>query len=93
MPSPTALVRAGLGAEQIAERLLGGLGSREITRSKPEFHCGCARDRVLRAVALLGRDEVRDLRARRETVDVRCEFCGAEYHVDPEELGPLSPDA
>jgi molecular chaperone Hsp33 len=93
LPPPTDLVRGGLRPDDIVDRLLEGLGSRERQRSEPLFHCGCGRDRILRAVVLLGRVEVRELIERDETLEVRCEFCGSEYRISPDELGPLGPDA
>jgi molecular chaperone Hsp33 len=93
LPTPTQLVRGGLRADDVVDRLLAGLGSRERTRSRPAFHCRCGRDRILRAVVLLGREEVRELTARGEPLEVRCEFCGDRYELSPDELGALVPDA
>jgi molecular chaperone Hsp33 len=93
LPTPTQLVRGGLCADDVVDRLLAGLGSRERTRSRPAFHCRCGRDRILRAVVLLGREEVRELTARGEPLEVRCEFCGDRYELSPDELGALVPDA
>jgi molecular chaperone Hsp33 len=93
LPAPTQMVRGGLRADDVVDRLLAGLGSRERTRSRPAFRCRCGRDRILRAVVLLGREEVRQLMARAEPLEVRCEFCGNQYELSPDELGALVPDA
>lgn len=92
-PTPSELVRQGLGAEELALHLLEGLGHRELEVSTPRFHCGCDRERVLRAVALLGREELRQIATLGEEVEVRCAFCAERYAVDPDEAGALAPDA
>jgi molecular chaperone Hsp33 len=91
--STAALVRAGARGEDILHLLLEGVGAREIMRSRPRFHCPCARERVRRSVALLGREELRELIARGEQLEVRCEFCGELYQLGPDELGDLMSDA
>lgn len=92
-PGPGELVREGHGADVIADLLLAGLGARELVRSRPEFRCPCGRDRVLRTIALLGRDELRGMADRGEALEIRCEFCGEHYTVTGDELGALFPDA
>jgi molecular chaperone Hsp33 len=91
--SPTQLVRAGLDAEGILERVATGVELGERYRSAPSFWCPCDVDRVRRALTLLGREETRDMAARGEWVEVRCEFCGAEYQLHPDEVGALHRDA
>jgi molecular chaperone Hsp33 len=92
-PGPGELVRGGLGADDIASLLLEGLGSRDRHRTHPAFHCPCGRDRVLRTITLLGREEIRGITARGESLEIRCEFCGTRYTVTGDEIGALFPDA
>jgi len=91
--TPTQLVRAGLGAEQILERVASGVELGEVYHAEPSFWCPCDVERVRRALTLLGRQETRDMAARGEWVEVRCEFCGAEYQLHPDEVGALHRDA
>lgn len=93
LPPPTELVRAGLTADAIVDRLLDGIGARGLQRSRPEFHCACDAERIRRAVTLLGRAEMREIAARRERLEVRCEFCATGYVLEPDEVGALLPDA
>jgi molecular chaperone Hsp33 len=93
LPPPSELLREGQSAESMAELLLLGLGRRELHASTPRFHCGCDRERVLRAVSLLGREDLRELAGRGEDVEVRCAFCGDRYAVPPDEARALLPDA
>lgn len=92
LPSPTALLRAGDGPEEILATLLAGLGGREVHRSKPRFFCACSRDRIRQAVVLLGREETRSIFEAGEELEVRCEFCTTSYRLSPDEVGALFPN-
>ena len=61
----------------------------EILDTVPvRFQCGCSRDRVERALKLLGAAEVRELleSSRTEPVTLTCEFCRTPYTVPREDL-------
>jgi len=90
---PSEMVRAGVSADSILERLLAGLGTRKITRIEPRFRCTCSRERVRQACILLGRDEIRDIVRRAETVEVRCAFCAEIYRLAADEVGSILADA
>jgi redox-regulated HSP33 family molecular chaperone len=86
-------VLAGLDAGQILERVAAGLELGEPHRSQPAFWCPCDLERVRRAVTLLGREETRDMARRGEWALVRCEFCGTQYRLHPDDVGSLYRDA
>ncbi len=90
LPNPSALVRDGLDADGLVDRLLHGIGSRGRERSAPRFHCPCERERVAHAARLLGPAELREQARRGEPLEVRCEFCGVLYTLDPAELTSLA---
>ena len=89
LPNPSALIRDGLSADDMASRLLAGIGGRDLHRSRPAFHCPCGQERAAQTVRLLEAREVGELQARGETLEIRCEFCGDQYRVAPEELTRL----
>jgi molecular chaperone Hsp33 len=80
---PAERLRAGETLPALVEHLLDGLGHRLLETRVPVFHCGCDAGRALRAVALLGREELDQAVAEGEPLDVRCDFCGDRYAVDP----------
>lgn len=88
-PGPGEMVREGFDADQIADRLMSGLGSRTRHYSTPIFHCSCNRRRVLRAITVLGREDLCEARELGEALEVRCRFCAEFYTVAPSELTPL----
>ncbi len=84
LPHPTTMIRAGDTPEDILGRIFpDGFDLHE--RSAVRFHCSCTRERVERALALLGETEVRAIlekdRAAGRT-EVTCEFCGERYTLD-----------
>jgi molecular chaperone Hsp33 len=83
--SPAELLRAGATLPDLVARLLDGLGSRLLDQRMPVFHCGCDAGRALRAAALLGREDLDQAIAEGGPLDVRCDFCGDRYAVDPAE--------
>ena len=90
---PSRLLRAGASAQELLERLVGDLGACRLARLTPRFYCPCGPQRVLRAVALLGREELREIALREESLEVRCAFCAEVHRVPPADLSPLLYDA
>jgi molecular chaperone Hsp33 len=91
--TPSALIREGLDAEAITDRLLHGIGSRDKHRSRPLFHCGCGHERAAHSARLLDDEEIEALCERGEALEIRCEFCREEYRVGPTELAALRREA
>ena len=95
LESPADLVAAGATLRDLVEQLLDGLGVRWLGERTPRFHCGCNAERALHASALLGRADLADALAEGAPLEVRCDFCGAHYAVEPREalalVGPGEP--
>src|SRR5439155_24103218 len=78
-------------AEELARALR--LGPLRLEREvKPRFACRCSRDRVVRALATLATDELRDMAARDNGAEASCDFCGARYGISAAELLDLAGD-
>jgi molecular chaperone Hsp33 len=93
LPALSRLVRDGAGPADLIDSLLAGAGRRDLESSFPHFHCGCDESRVLRAVSLLGRQDLEHAMQSREQLEVRCVFCATRYAVDPEHARALLQDA
>lgn len=91
--TPSALIRGGLGADGIVDRLLEGLGSLARHRSRPAFHCDCGHERAVQTARLLGAEEIAQVCARGDDLEIRCEFCREQYRVGTEELRALRSEA
>lgn len=53
------------------------------------FGCSCSRERVESMLQSLGEEEARAAAESTGAVDVRCEFCGQQYHFPLTEFGVL----
>ena len=53
------------------------------------FGCSCSRERVSAMLQSLGEEEARAAAEPTGQVEVRCEFCGQEYHFPLAEFGVL----
>jgi molecular chaperone Hsp33 len=43
------------------------------------FHCDCSEERIDNMLRMLGPDELNDLIAQHDPVEIRCEFCNQQY--------------
>jgi molecular chaperone Hsp33 len=93
MPALSRLVHEGASAADLVDSLLAGIGRRDVEAAVPLFFCGCNEERVLHAVALLGRRDLEAAMSKREQLEVRCVFCAEQYAVDPERARALLQDA
>lgn len=85
----------GGGAEVLGKELADALALGPLrldAEVKPRFACRCSRERVVRALATLARDELRDMAARDNGAEASCDFCGARYGISAAELLRLAGD-
>lgn len=79
----TPLLRSGKSLPEILQDLLGDLGLEIFPDVQMvRFHCGCTHDRMLRALKLLGEDELRDMIEKDGGAEAVCHFCNSVYHTD-----------
>jgi len=61
-----------------------------ILEEKPlQFECNCSRERVSRALKMLGTTELEDMAKKDDGAEVHCDFCATNYNFSAEELGAL----
>jgi molecular chaperone Hsp33 len=90
MPPVTAQIAAGADARGLIERLAGGLELRAHERIyAPRFDCRCTRERVERALAGLGRDELRKIVREQPETEATCDFCKRRYVLSAAEVEGL----
>jgi molecular chaperone Hsp33 len=90
---PSELVRAGASARELLSQIVGDFGHGEVESVEPCFRCGCSEEKVRQAATLLGRDEVRDMVARCEPLEVRCSFCAEVYVLSADAVASAFPDS
>ncbi len=89
----TPLLRAGKTLPNIFEELLGDLDLIILPETNlVRFHCPCSFERVLRALKLLGEEELQDMIEKDEGAEATCHFCGEVYQANKEDLYKLIED-
>ena len=84
-PVSAALDR-GLDAEGLLREVLDGF-ELDILQTHPvEYRCACSRDRVVRALISLGRQELREMIEEQGQAELSCQFCDKVYQFSREEL-------
>lgn len=76
-------------AERLRHALLGDIGTRPMASMYLCFGCNCERDRVLAGLGSLPGDEIRDMIAAGEALEIRCDGCGKHYEITMADLHGL----
>lgn len=89
LPPISSLVQEGYTPEQIIERLFEGAEINFLETMPVVFKCKCSRERVERAIAGLGVDEIQAMIEEDGGADANCHFCNEHYHFSKEDLERL----
>ena len=95
LPHPTTMLRSGDSPENILGRIFPE-GYDLLDRLPVRFHCPCTRERAERALVLLGREALLEMRAEglsRGHTEAVCQFCSAEYRFSTAEMEQLIHEA
>ena len=86
LPSVTDMLSSGKTPEQMLETVLAGLDI-DFKETYPAcYKCDCSRDRVVKSLASLGKEDMDDIISDGKPVEVRCQFCNEAYEFTIEEL-------
>lgn len=83
--SVTAMIEAGLTAEDIAMKMLDGLEPNVLDDFEVSYRCDCSRERTERMLISLGRAELEEL-AQDEVTEICCNFCDKKYRFTSKEV-------
>ncbi len=86
LPTVTELLHEGNTPENLLQKALAGLDVSVSDRRDVSFFCNCDRDRVERALLLLGKKELDEMIADAKGEELRCRFCNKAYRFSVEEL-------
>lgn len=84
------LSSADASAEALRAAVLGAIESRHMARTYLTFGCNCDRARIIAGVASLPADDIAELAASAEALEVKCESCGRVYQIEPADLNGLT---
>lgn len=86
LSSVTKMMSEGLNAEEIVLKLLDGLNPNILDEANVSYKCGCSRERVVKALASLGNDELQAMADENKDTEVCCHFCNKKYTFTPQEI-------
>ncbi|MCI8880237.1 MAG: Hsp33 family molecular chaperone HslO [Clostridiaceae bacterium] len=82
----TAMLSRGLTLPEIVRTVLDGFDVELFDERPIGYRCGCTREKVVRALVSLGREELQRLIDEEEQTELTCQFCDKIYHFGREEL-------
>ncbi|MBJ18396.1 MAG: Hsp33 family molecular chaperone HslO [bacterium] len=89
LPGLASLLEERITPDNLIDRLLIGLGSRDRHTLTPCFHCPCSHERALRTLSLLERSEIAEMIEGDECQEIICDFCGKDFQISAREMRPL----
>lgn len=84
--SVTDLLRSGMTADDIAQKLMAGLDAELLDESEPAYACDCSRERTAKMLRSLDIPTLREMADEMPEIEVCCHFCNNKYVFTPEEL-------
>jgi molecular chaperone Hsp33 len=86
MPPLAVLLAGGLALESVVEELMRGYDHQFLEKRPLAFRCDCSRERTLKALISLGREEIEELMRNEGQAEVECQFCREKYVFDELDL-------
>lgn len=87
-PYVTQLLELGYTPEKMIETIARGLDITIQDSIELSYKCRCSREKILRALATLGQEDISAMSQDEET-EVHCQFCNETYKFSGEEIARL----
>lgn len=85
----TGILKQGKSAADLLRAVLEGFDPEILEAHPVEYRCYCNRDRVVRALVSMGREELASLIEEQGQAELTCQFCDKVYHFTKQELEDL----
>ncbi len=87
--SVTDILKSGKTPEELLSIVLEGFDMEITDRVDLNFYCNCDRDRVERALILVGEKELQSMIGDGKEIELKCQFCNKAYTFSIDELREL----
>ncbi len=84
--SVTDILKAGKTPEELLNIVLEGFDIEFTDKMDLDFYCSCDRDRVERALMLIGEKELSEMIGDGKEIEMKCQFCNKAYKFSIDEL-------
>ena len=91
--SVTDILKAGKTPEELLNIVLEGFDIEFTDKVDLNFYCNCDKDRVERALMLIGEKEIQEMIDDGKEIELRCHFCNKAYTFSVDELKSLKEKA
>lgn len=88
--SITDYLERGMKPEEILEEVLDGFGMTVLDKLPAAYHCGCSKERVMKALISIGRGDMQEMIDDGKPIEVNCHFCNTNYNFTTEELEDIA---
>jgi len=86
----TAMLEAGMTADDIAQKLMQGLHAELLDESQPAYRCDCSRERTANMLRALDRRTLTEMADEMPEIEVCCHFCNKKYVFTPDEIRAMA---
>lgn len=91
--SVTDILKAGKTPEDLLKIVLEGFDIEFTDKVDLNFYCNCDKDRVERALMLIGKKDIQEMIDDGKDVELRCHFCNKAYTFSVDELKAIKEKA
>ena len=89
IPTISEMLTGGYDEYMIAEALFGDMRYHKLGEMPLEYYCDCNEDKIHKLILALGKNEIEDMIASGEDIELVCHFCNKKYVVSVDELKSL----
>ncbi len=89
LPNVSAMIDSGMTAEQIAFKMLEGMDPELLDTRDVEYRCDCSKQRVAKAIAGIGAEEIQAMIDEDKSAEVNCHFCNKSYKFNETDLADM----
>lgn len=90
--SITTLMDQGMTPTDMMNKLFKGYDISMNDSITPNYHCDCSRERVEKAIMSISRNDIEEMIADNEPIEVNCQFCDKHYTFTPDNLKKMLAD-
>lgn len=83
------LAKGQASPRTLIEETLYGMPYEQVAERNVQFGCNCSSERLTAGLASLPRKEIEAFVKAGELLEIRCDFCGREYKINPDSLRGL----
>ena len=91
--SVTDILKAGKTPEDMLKIVLDGFDIEFTDAVDLNFYCNCDKDRVERALMLIGEKDIQDMIDDGKEIELKCQFCNKAYKFSVDELKKIKEKA